>query len=168
VAAELGRREVAAQHFEELASESFGQIPRDFAWVAAMAMLTLTCSFLEDAARADDLHRLLLPFASQNAVLADRCYWGSVSHYLGVLAALREQWEEADYHFQASVDMNRRMGASPWVAHSLHEHARMLCRHRGPGDRERAGRLLSEARGLADSLGMARLSEGVAAVAEFL
>ena len=69
VAAELGRREVAAQHFEELAADSFGQIPRDFAWVAAMAMLTLTCCFLDDARRAEDLYRLLLPFANQNAVL---------------------------------------------------------------------------------------------------
>jgi tetratricopeptide (TPR) repeat protein len=168
VAAELGRREIASRHFEELAQESFGQIPRDFAWVAAMAMLTLTCSFLEDATRADDLNRLLLPFANQNAVLADRSYWGSASRYLGLLAALREHWEEADYHFQASADMNRRMRAAPWVAHTLHEHARMLCRHRGPGDRERARCLLREARALAHSLGMTRLSEDVAAVTELL
>lgn len=159
VSAKLGRREEAAARFESLAADGFDSIPRDFAWLAALAMLTLTCSFLGDAARAAALYRLLLPFARYNAVLADRSYWGSVSHYLGVLAVMAERWAEADAHFEASADMNRRMRAAPWVAHTLYEHARMLGLRAWPGDRERATRRADEARALASALGMAPLLE---------
>jgi DNA-binding SARP family transcriptional activator/tetratricopeptide (TPR) repeat protein len=163
VAAELGRPDDAERRFDALAADGFANITRDFAWLAAIAMLALTCSYLRDAERAGDLYRLLLPFADRNVVLADRSYWGSASHYLGLLAAVCERWTEAEDHFRASEGMNRRMGAAPWVGHTLYEHARMLGGRGGPGDRERARHLMAEAGAIARSLGMARLADRVAA-----
>jgi tetratricopeptide (TPR) repeat protein len=168
VAAEMGRREEAAASFEALAADGFRRIPRDFTWLGVLAMLTLTCSLLGFTDRAPEIYRLLLPFSRYNAMLADRSYWGSVSHYLGVLAVMSEQWAAADTHFRASADANRRMGALPWVAHTLHEHARMLALRAGPGDRKRASWLLEEAREFARSLGMAGLRQRIESAAEQL
>ena len=50
--------------------------------------------------------------------------------------------------------MNERMAARPWVAHTRFEHARMLLRRDGDGDRERAAELLRLARATYRELGM--------------
>jgi hypothetical protein len=52
--------------------------------------------------------------------------------------------------------MNERMGARPWVAHTLADHARMLLRRKAPGDREQAEELLSRAQATYDELGVQR------------
>ena len=50
--------------------------------------------------------------------------------------------------------MNERMGARPWVAHTQLEHARMLLRRDGDGDRRQAAELLARARATFRELGM--------------
>ena len=50
--------------------------------------------------------------------------------------------------------MNERMGARPWLAHTQHDHAGMLLRRNGQGDRERAEKLLSRAQATYHELGM--------------
>jgi hypothetical protein len=50
--------------------------------------------------------------------------------------------------------MNERMGARPWLAHTQQDHARMLLRRNGQGDRERAEKLLSRAQATYHELGM--------------
>jgi hypothetical protein len=49
-------------------------------------------------------------------------------------------------------------GARSWLAHTGYNFAAMLVARGSPGDRERAQALVSEARALAESLGMARLT----------
>jgi hypothetical protein len=59
------------------------------------------------------------------------------------------------------------MGALPWLAHTYHDHARMLLARDNPDDRARAEQLLVGAIELYESLGMApwlaRASELLAA-----
>ena len=58
---------------------------------------------------------------------------GSASHYLGMLAATMERWDDAEQHFQEALAMNARIGARPWLAYTQHQYARMLLARHQPG-----------------------------------
>jgi DNA-binding CsgD family transcriptional regulator len=83
------------------------------------------------------------------------CY-GAADRYLGMLATTLGEWERAEEHFERGMELNRRMGAVTWLAHTANEYARLLLRRPG-GDRTRAEALLGEAAGLAERIGMAAL-----------
>ena len=84
---------------------------------------------------------------------------GAASRQLGLLAATRGRWEQAEAHFKDGMEMNARMGALPWLAHTEHEYARMLVARDEVGDRETALELLSNALTTAEELGMKTLIE---------
>ena len=71
------------------------------------------------------------------------CY-GAADRYLGMLAATLGEADRADAHFERAMELNRRMGAPTWIAHTAYEHARLLLA-RGPAERDRAQALLGEA-----------------------
>jgi DNA-binding NarL/FixJ family response regulator len=81
-----------------------------------------------------------------------------------MLAATLGEWSAAERHFEAAVEMNRRMGADTWLARSAYEFARMLLARGGRDDRAAAARLLGEAAGLAERIGMRSLLAGVQAL----
>ena len=70
---------------------------------------------------------------------------GSVSRYLGLLAWTISQPDDAARHFEDALEMNERMGALPWLAHSRADYARMLEARGGDGDGERARALAGAA-----------------------
>ena len=78
----------------------------------------------------------------------------SASRPLGILATLLGRFEDAARHFEEALEMNKRMGARPWVAHTQEEFARMLLRRNAEGDRERTEKLLSRALATYHELGM--------------
>ena len=57
------------------------------------------------------------------------------------------------------MELNRRLGARTWLAHTAYEYGRMLLR-RGRDGRDRAGELLGEAGNLATEIGMPTLLVG--------
>ena len=59
------------------------------------------------------------------------CY-GAASRYLGMLAATLGEFDKAEAHFEHALEMNERMGARPWLAHTKAEYA-LLLRRRGGG-----------------------------------
>ena len=79
---------------------------------------------------------------------------GSASRGLGLLAASMANWEAAAEHFEEALDINQRIRARPWVAHTQDDFARMLVERDGPGDPERAEQLLDEAIATYRELGM--------------
>jgi DNA-binding CsgD family transcriptional regulator len=81
-------------------------------------------------------------------------FYGAADRYLGMLAATSGQMERADAHFAAALELDRRMGATTWLAHTGYEYGRML---RSSGEPERAGSLLAEAEALAERVGMPTL-----------
>ena len=83
------------------------------------------------------------------------CY-GAADRYLGMLAATLGEAEVAEAHFERALELNRRMGARTWVAHTAYEYARFLLARRRGGS-ERAGALLGEAAALAERIGMQSL-----------
>ena len=62
------------------------------------------------------------------------CY-GAADRYLGLLAATLGDHERAIEHFEQALAINREMGATTWVAHTLYAYGRTL-RMRG-GQRRR-------------------------------
>ena len=81
---------------------------------------------------------------------------GSVAQHVGRLATRLELHDEAAAHFEAALEMNTRMGARPWLAHTQTDYGEMLLRRAARGDRRRAQTLLDEAGRTYEELGMPR------------
>jgi DNA-binding CsgD family transcriptional regulator len=80
--------------------------------------------------------------------------YGSGDRYLGMLAATLGDFARAERHFEAALELNERMGAMTWLAHTHFEYGRTLLRN---GEPERAGAQLAEAGALADRHGLTAL-----------
>jgi DNA-binding CsgD family transcriptional regulator/tetratricopeptide (TPR) repeat protein len=130
---------------------------RESLWLAALVYLTDACSALGDEAAAAIVYPELEPLADTNVMIGHlvACH-GAADRYLGMLAATLGESERAEEHFERAMELNRRMGAVTWLAHTAYEYARMLLA-RGPGERARAGALLGEAAALAERIGMPAL-----------
>jgi tetratricopeptide (TPR) repeat protein len=146
--------------FEPLAARGFAAVERDGRWLSRLTALADTCAFLGDDRRAAELRDLLLPYAGRNIVIVEgwACV-GSADRPLGLLAATMRQWEEAEVHFEAALDLNDRLGARPWLARTEHGYAQMLLARHQTGDAERARDLLRRALGTARGLCMTPLAE---------
>ncbi len=157
VYAELGRRDDARAAFDSLAADGFS-VYLEMQRLFCMALMPGVCAYLGDVERAGTLYGLLLPYAARNALTPQELCFGSVARGLGLLAATRGEWEAAAAHFEAALELNDRMGARPWLAHTQHDYGRMLLRRDAPGDRDRAQELLASAKALAGELGMDALT----------
>jgi tetratricopeptide (TPR) repeat protein len=152
---QLGREAEARDEFERLATNDFADLPQDWLWLASVTNLAETCAFLHDAQRAATLYELLLPYAERTivAAYAHTCY-GSVSRHLGLLAATMGRWDDAVQHFEYALEVNARLDAKPYLAHTQEDYARMLIERNAPGDRDKAFRLLTEAIAMYREIGM--------------
>jgi DNA-binding CsgD family transcriptional regulator len=68
------------------------------------------------------------------------------------------EWDRAEAHFESAIDLNERLGARTWLAHTYLEYARMLLGRRVGRDRSRATALLGEALSLATTIGLAPIA----------
>ena len=107
---------------EELARE----LPFDQEWLFGMSFLAEAAGLVNDAVAAGALLERLAPWAALNVV--DQCEGmrGSAARYVGILAATAGRPEEAERAFEAALEMNERMGARPWLAHTQLDYARLL------------------------------------------
>jgi DNA-binding SARP family transcriptional activator len=160
-AAELGQTDDAGSVFEALAANGFAKVPFDEAWLVSLSFLAETARVLGDAERASVLYDRLLPYGDRVAVSYAEISTGSVSRYLGILAATTARWNDAERHFEAALEMNRGIGAHPWLAHTQHDFARMLSARGNPRDPGRALELTRRALDGYRGLGM----DGYAAAA---
>jgi tetratricopeptide (TPR) repeat protein len=155
-----GRLEEARENFELAATNDFADLPRDTTWLLTLTMLTHAASALGDAARAKLLYDLFAPYNSRTIVAGPAivCH-GSAARYLGVLAATIGNRADAARHFIDAIEMNERMGARPYLAHSLREYAELLRTSDAPEDPERANELLDRAEAIYAELGMTSFVE---------
>lgn len=145
---DAGDVEGARRSFDQVAHMNFNAVPRNEMWTLTLLTAAITCAWLNDRPRATRLYDLLLPGAEQFGVLGFGVIsFGSLSHYLGMLAATLGRREAAGRHFATALRLNSAVGALPWVAHTHLERARCLASH-GAG---------------AESLAEARTAEGLAA-----
>ena len=82
---------------------------------------------------------------------------GSADFYLAGLAALNGDAAAADRHYRAAAGCHRRLGARPMLAHTLHEHARLLRQAARLADPSAAAAADAEARAIAADCGMTKL-----------
>jgi hypothetical protein len=76
-----------------------------------------------------------------------------VSRYLGGLCSTLSR-HEAAAHFEYALELDARMGARPWLAHSQYDCARMLLGCNTPAALQRASDMLGEAKAIYQELGM--------------
>jgi tetratricopeptide (TPR) repeat protein len=156
----LGQKPEARELFEALAANDFADLPRDPVWLYALTRFCDIAIFLGDVPRAARLYDLLLPYQDRCAPVGGVALtWGAVSRPLGGLATLLGRYKEAERHFAAALEMNARIRAKVWVAHTQHNYARMLLARGAPGDRDKAAALATTALATARQVGMKPLEE---------
>jgi tetratricopeptide (TPR) repeat protein len=164
--AELDEPAKAEAAFEELAASGFVDMRMDPTWLVGITNAAVACAYLRDTARAALLWDLLEPYPDQLPVAALGMTGGSVSYYLGLLAATLERYDEADARFQAAAETHSRIGAPTWLARTELEWARALLRRDGPGDRDQARQLLGRAIDTAHRLDLATVARRAATLSE--
>jgi DNA-binding CsgD family transcriptional regulator/tetratricopeptide (TPR) repeat protein len=153
VLAELGMQREAKRELSRLAAAGIGEFQASL-WLATLTYLADACAALDDQEMAAIVYPELEPLAGTNVMIGHlvACY-GAADRYLGMLAATLGDPGRAEQHFEQAMALNRRMGASTWLAHTAYEYGRFLL-GRGPAARDRAQALLREAAGLAERIGM--------------
>jgi hypothetical protein len=154
VHARLGRPGEADCALDDLVRDDCSALPFDQEWLFGMSLLAETSAVLGDGASAAVLYRLLLPWASCNAADHPEGIRGSISRYLGLLAATTKRCDEAEHHFEEALTFNATMGLRPWLAHTQHDYARMLIARARTGDADRARDLHAEGLATYRELGM--------------
>jgi DNA-binding CsgD family transcriptional regulator/tetratricopeptide (TPR) repeat protein len=163
VLAELGIERDARRELARVAAEGLEPF-RESLWLAALTYLTDACVALGDETVAAIVLPELEPLAGANVMIGVLVAWyGAADRYLGMLAATLGEADRAEEHFERALDLDRRVGAATWVAHTAYEYGRLLLR-RGPRERARAQRLLGEAAALAERIGMAALLSRIRAL----
>ena len=168
VLAQLDRAHEARTAFDALAAEGFPEYEAggEMQWLCSASLLPEVCRYLGDVAQAGTLYDRVLPYAALNAVTPPEFIVGSVSRGLGILAAVGSAWTDAVRHFEFALEMNTRMNARPWRAHTQYDYAHMLLTRAEPGDRERAGALMTAASASARELGMKALAGRLAGLSK--
>jgi hypothetical protein len=109
---ELARWENARAQLDILSEDSFRTIPRDYLWLACMAMSAELSFQLDDSQRATELYPLLAPYADRYVIVGDAiAHAGPASLYLGQLARAMREWHRAADHFRAGISLASRMRA---------------------------------------------------------
>jgi class 3 adenylate cyclase/tetratricopeptide (TPR) repeat protein len=160
IAGDLGFRDAARKTFDDLAAGGFA-FPVDAKYSLTLSYLVEVCARLGDAERAELLYDRLLPYRDLAIIANPTVCCGSAGRFLGTLARVLGDWAAAEENFAAALDMDERLQAWPWLAHSKYEFALML-RERGRSqDRDRAETLLASAAASAERIGMPRLQQNI-------
>jgi tetratricopeptide (TPR) repeat protein len=159
---QLGREMEARAIFDDLALDDFGALQRDSEWLLGIALTSEASAILGDADRASTLYEQVLPFERRHAHVIGEGSLGAMDRYLGLLARTMGQLEAAEKHFRVAIEMNERMGARPWTAHSRYDLAELLLERGGPADRERAIEEFRLAGEFSQEMGMTALADHVA------
>lgn len=143
--------------FADLAVDRFAA-PFDFLWLRFQCDCAAVCRRGGDATAAAVLHQNLEPYADRLVTIVfGSSVTGSVSHYLGMLAAQMGRYDAAFDHFDQAARVHEEIGAPAWLARTRMEWARAARDRAAPGDAESAERLLAEARAQAQRLALPAL-----------
>jgi len=144
---EVGRSDDAR---ELVLAEDLRSIPWDQAWSAALFWWAVVCSRLR--LRAREVYELVAPFAGEFAAPPGMVY-GTFDWALGALAASLERYKQAEAHFAAAAEIEERLGAPLFLAHTHASWARALIDRGWPEDLDRALPMLEQAEETAERLG---------------
>jgi DNA-binding SARP family transcriptional activator/tetratricopeptide (TPR) repeat protein len=114
-----------------LGRDRFAALPVDEEWLVSACLLAEAASALTDVERASVLYELLLPFTDRVALSPPEISIGAVARYAGLLAATIGRPDDARRHFADAIEINRRIGARPWLARTQDDLEAVLAAARG-------------------------------------
>src|SRR6185436_440584 len=94
-------------------------------------------------------------------ILGPAAYHGVVDRYLGLLALALNHPDAAVGHLERAITLLDGFGAKPWAARARFDQARALLRRGAEGDETAVLRLLNDALGDAQEIGMTLLVDDV-------
>jgi tetratricopeptide (TPR) repeat protein len=151
--ADSGRTAEAQLEFDRLADDDFAALPRDNVWFGAMAALTEAVAVLGLPDRARELHAQLAPFAGRNVVTPTVAFLGPVEMWLGILARVAGDIEQALGHLARARAAATRNGDRMSVVRIAVEEAATLVDHGGAEERVRAEELVAQAGAECEDMG---------------
>lgn len=159
VAADLGYLEPARKRLKMLAETGFA-LPFDAKRSASLSYIAEVAAAVGDQDAAARLYELMSSYQHMTitAGIVTVCY-GAASRYLGVLATTLGDFDRAEEHFEHALEMNGRMRADPWLAHTKAEYALLLRMRSRPAVGARSELLANEAWETATKLGLVRLKQ---------
>jgi DNA-binding SARP family transcriptional activator len=150
---DAGDHDSARPEYAYFAENRFQNISHNEAWLYLLTGLAeISLPLGSDQDRRDLIARLA-PHADRCVALTEGVvWWGSVSHYLGMLHSSLGECETAGKYFDHALQVHSRMAAKPFVALTEFEYGRMLLS--AGENRPRALELIGCARATAEELGM--------------
>ncbi len=158
-AAEAGDLEAARRNWQTLARYDFNDVPKEISYLLTLCNSAAVAAKLEDRPRAERLYELLSPYPDHNTPDLLLLHHGSVSHFLGLLAAATGRDNRVEEHFQSAIAMNERIEHLPQLGRTYFEYARWLRGRPDAGSKERGQTLARRACELSHRLGMSWLYE---------
>jgi DNA-binding winged helix-turn-helix (wHTH) protein/tetratricopeptide (TPR) repeat protein len=159
LAAESGDLEAARRQYQTLARRDFDNVPKEISYLLTLCNSAAVAALLGDRPRAEKLYTLLQPYPNHNTPDLMLIHQGSVSHYLGLLAAATGRDNKVEGHFEAAIAMNERIEHYPQLARTFYEYARWLRQRPEAPLKERGQTLARRSAELAHRLGMSWLYE---------
>jgi tetratricopeptide (TPR) repeat protein len=151
----LGRKEQAREIFENIATDDFDDLPRNFTLFNVLAPLSELAIGFRDIRRSAMIYDIWHPYADHVCLVGiGNGFFGAATLFLGMLAATMQRRDDAIEHFETAIETHTRIGARPYLARSQHEYARMLVERNASGDKDKAKTLLAEATAIYRELGM--------------
>lgn len=166
--ADLGQMDAVRRHWALVADDDFAPLRRVNGFGNVLCWLAETCVRLGDRQRAIILESELRPRVNTFLAFAPRIPFGPGAHWLGMLLALRGEWEEAIALLTRASELSRAGGGEAFAAWSEYELARILVARNGPSDTAPAHGLLGSAAATAHRLGLAYLGKLAADLAATL
>ena len=150
-------KDPARRKLADLAETGF-KFPIDAKHSTTLAYVAEVCATLGAESHAATVFGLLAPYREMTITtgVTTVCY-GSAGRYLGILADVLGQWDQAEELFEQALRMNQKMEALPWLAHTQRDLAHMFRRRGRTADITRAETLLADAWATAERLGMVAL-----------
>ena len=142
----------------DLSTNRFAALPRDNFWIPSLCLIAELAVEMGERSIAAVVYEMLEPYAARNAFTFAEGPLGSVARYLGLLAEMLDEEKAADQFLVAAESANRKMGARPWLAHTLYDRAQLLIRRNKQGDADYAASLLEECSTLCDQVGLTALT----------
>jgi hypothetical protein len=122
---DTGDRPAALAHFAAMAADGFAAVNRDIGYLYVLSRLAIAAVRLEQRDAARSLYEKMRPYAGFVTLNSLSISLGSVSHYLGVLAAFLEQ-PEANAHYADAVAQNTAIGHTAHARRSREALARLI------------------------------------------
>jgi class 3 adenylate cyclase/tetratricopeptide (TPR) repeat protein len=133
----VGRHEEARARLEPVVADRFSSVPYNLVWLNSMAVYARVCAQLGDLAAARALYERVVPWTGLVAYFSLHVD-GAMAHTAGALAAMLEEFDQAETHLSQALAIHRRLGAPYWTAATSIELAGLRAARRIPGDIERA------------------------------